>query len=119
MNEAEVRELISKIKEILSFTCRECAVIPCDKDMDITKCNNERLLALIAEHTNGMVKLVDYKIHGEVEQVTIEEGNEIVCYGTPYQDEPEEDSHNCDSMGCASVGGHVLAIRRVEVSHDR
>lgn len=35
------------------------------------------------------------------------EGDKLVCYGVP------SDDHNCDAMGCASCGPHVLEIRDV------
>lgn len=40
------------------------------------------------------------------------DGKQVVVLGTPDDDEnlPEEQWHDCDAMGCSSVGNHVLGI---------
>ena len=39
----------------------------------------------------------------------ITEEEVVVCGESPYdEDLPEEEQHNCDEMGCGSLGPHVL-----------
>ena len=39
----------------------------------------------------------------------------VVCGEAPYdEDLPEEEQHNCDEMGCGSIGPHVLYRFRLE-----
>lgn len=33
---------------------------------------------------------------------------EVIIMGCPPENEDEETGHNCDAMGCGSIGGHVL-----------
>ena len=37
-------------------------------------------------------------------------GDTIVILGIPDSENEDEESHNCDQMGCGSVGPHVIAI---------
>lgn len=46
---------------------------------------------------------------GQGDETWKHEGEQLVRYGDPV----EGDDHNCDAMGCASVGPHVLEIRDV------
>ena len=45
-------------------------------------------------------------------------GYQILIWGTPadVQDENDPAYHNCDAMGCPSVGGHIVAI--IPLSQD-
>jgi hypothetical protein len=42
------------------------------------------------------------------------DGKRVVICGTPADDEasglPEEEWHNCDVMGCGSIGPHIVGI---------
>lgn len=37
-------------------------------------------------------------------------GEALVILGIPSEIEDDETGHNCDEMGCGSVGPHVIAI---------
>ena len=35
-------------------------------------------------------------------------GKRVIVFGYPKSDLPDDESHNCDEMGCGSIGAHVL-----------
>ena len=46
---------------------------------------------------------------GERQHVVLDSLGRLFQFGSPNdEDLPEEEKHNCDSMGCPSVGPHIL-----------